>query len=88
MLEELANILFPLPGERTVSKKEVFVLFTPLLTLMVIVLVPVWPSAGIMVSACVEPRLNTERFAFGSRFVFDEVGVTIRVYGSIPVSDI
>src|SRR5215831_16233723 len=87
MFEELANRLVPLPNGLTVSRKEVFVLFIPLLTFTVMVLVPVWPSAGIMVSARVEPKLNTERFAFGTRLVFDEVAVTTRLYGSSPSSD-
>src|SRR6476646_2661333 len=52
---ELVNDLVPIDGALTVTAKLSLEEFTPSLTVIVMVAVPVWPAAGVIVRVRLEP---------------------------------
>ena len=74
--------------ELTVNVKDVDVTTVPSPTLMVMVVVPLWPAAGVIVTVRSDPLPRISIFPLGTREVRLEVPVTIRLAAGVSASPI
>src|SRR4051794_33784114 len=70
----------------TVSTKVSLALFTPSLTVMVIVAVPVWPEAGVTVTLRLAPLPPNTMLLVGTNMRFDELAVRVRLPTGVSAS--
>src|SRR5437867_2516502 len=71
---------------RTVSVKLVVAVAAPSLTVSVMSAVPVSPDAGVMVTVRLAPLPPKARFALGTRIVFAELPLTVRLPAAVSAS--
>ena len=72
--------------EVTVTRKDVFVVSCPSLTVRVILVVPVCPGAGVIVTVRLDPLPPKTMFAFGTSVTFVEVPFTVRLAAAVSAS--
>ncbi len=72
--------------EATVKRNELLALAVPSLTRRVIVVVPDPFAAGMMVAVRLVPAPPIKMFPLGTRFVFDELPVTVNRNGDVSAS--
>src|SRR5690242_17664090 len=70
----------------TVTKKVSLALFTPSLTVTVMVAVPVWPDAGVTVTVRFASAPPKTIFAVGTSVVLSEALVRVRLLEGVPAS--
>ena len=70
----------------TLRRKLVPAVAVPSLTVTVIVVVPVWPVAGVIVIVRFVPDPPKTMLVLGTSVVFDEVPVTLRFAGAVSAS--
>jgi hypothetical protein len=70
----------------TVSVKAEFVVSEPSLTVIVIVLVPVWFVAGVMVAVRLAPLPPKTMFEFGTSVVLEDVPLTVSEPAAVSAS--
>src|SRR5436190_4166089 len=83
MVEMVGGVL---PGAFTVSTKVSLALAEPSVTVTVIVAVPVWPLPGVTVTVRLGPLPPNTIFPFGTRAVFDELPLTVRLAAAVSAS--
>ena len=70
----------------TVTKKLSLALFTPSLTVTVMVAVPIWPGADVTVTVRFAPAPPKTIFAVGMSVVLSEALVRVRLLEGVPAS--
>src|SRR5438093_3806512 len=73
-------------AELTVSRNDVLAFDCPSLTVSVILLVPVWPAAGVTVTVRLDPLPPKTMFALGTKVRFVEVPLTKRLPAAVSAS--
>src|SRR5882762_2161128 len=70
----------------TVSRNISLALFAPSLTVTVIVALPVWLAAGVMVTVRLAPEPPNTMLAFGTSVGFEEEPLTSKLPGGVSAS--
>src|SRR2546428_5468675 len=73
-------------GGLTVSVNGSLAVRLPSLTVTVITALPLWPAAGVTVTVRLAPLPPKTMFALGTRVVFPELPLTVRLPGAVSTS--